>query len=67
MLFFMIHPLFAEESWTDQMKRQFDDIKMRLDLLEQQNKNILDQKDKTLKGLEQVRIQMRHNPGSPTP
>jgi len=35
--------------------------------LEQQNKNILDQKDKTLKGLEQVRIQMRHNPGSPTP
>lgn len=57
--------LLAEEAWTEQMKQQFEAIKIRLDSLEQQNQSILGQKDKTLEELDKVRIQMRHNPGVP--
>ncbi|HOW59752.1 MAG TPA: hypothetical protein PLO78_08540 [Candidatus Omnitrophota bacterium] len=49
----------AEEPWTEQLSRQFDEIKMRLDNLDKQQKEIQAKDDKILEELERVRVWSR--------
>lgn len=52
--------LFAvEEPWTDQLNRQFDEIKTRLDTLQAQQEEIQEKNDKILEELDRVRVWSR--------